>query len=171
MVNRMILILLILSQVTVLNAQPYEENGDTVFEDLMDQSRVFKTIGLTADGNDIDVFYYDIQDTANLSVKFKGGSDCFQQYFDSCYYSYIDIENMAYKEFNTYITCVLLFDSNLFIRDVRILDVYHYSYLLKPYYGRIKKILLSTEGRWYRVNNRRKWSFFLFPIRIRLLRE
>lgn len=171
MVNRMILILLLLSQVTVFNAQPYEENGATVFEDLMNQSRVFKTIGPTIDGNDMDVYYYDIKDTANLGVEFKGGSGCFQQYFDSCYYSYIDIENMAYKEFNTYIACTILFDANLFIRDVRILDVYHYSYLLKPYYERIKKILLSTEGKWNKVNNRREWSIFLFPIRIRLLPE
>lgn len=171
MVNKIMLIQFLLVQVIILNAQPYEENGGTVFEDLMSKSRVFKTIGATADGNDMDVYYYDIKDTANLGVEFKGGPDCFQQYFDSCYYSYIDFGNMAYKEFNTHIASLILFDSNLFIKDVRILDIYPYSYLLKPYYERIKKILLSTEGRWNKVNNRRKWSISLLPIRIRLLPE
>lgn len=169
MENRFIVVLLLVIRVSVLNAQPYKENGGTVFNDLIDTSKVFKILERDKDGDNLDVYYYNIKDTADVSVRFKGGNDCLVQYFDSCYYVHIDSDRMAYKEFNAHVAYSLLFDSNLHIKDVRMLDIYPHSYLLKPYHEWIKDILLSTERKWYKENNKRKWSVYIFVIHIRLL--
>lgn len=167
MVNRFILILLLFVQVLALNAQSYEGNRDKVLKDLMDKSKVLKL--LERNDSDGTAYYYSIKDTANSNVRFKEGPKRLLQYIDSCYYSYIDFDRQAYREFHLHVAGSILFDNNLRIKDVRIVYASNHPEPLKPYDARLKKILLSTEGKWYKVNKKGKWSFILVPIVIKLL--
>lgn len=169
MVNKYILMLLLIVGVSTLKAQPYRENGGTIFKDAMNGKKVIKLLDERSEG-DFASYYYSIKDTLVHNVMFMGGYDCLMQHFDSVYYaSFGD----CYKEVDKYVVCSILFDEKLKIKEICILDAYSDPLFLKPYYKLIEKALLSTEGKWYRKKNNTtpKGAIFLFTKRISVVPE
>lgn len=167
MVNRFILLLLLLIGKSTISAQPYEENSGDIFKDTITGEKVIK-LWKQKGTEDIFAFYYSIKDTLACDMMFVGGYDFLVQHFDSVYYASFDDD---YREVNKYLLCSILFDKQLKIKEIHILDAYSNPLFFKPYYKLIEKALLSTEGKWYRKRkyNRDKGSVFLFTKRISIV--
>ena len=65
-----------------------------------------------------------------------------------------------YDELNARALFTILFDQDLRIKEIKILKRLAYNNLTYNYDGLIKRILLSTEGRWIKNDNKSKWYFY-----------
>lgn len=171
MVNKLLALLAIIIP-SVLYAQPYKEDGGVVFRDVIDSSKVLKILERINENNQdqakdiIEVYYYDVKDTADILIEFQNGFDYFREFVDSCYYA--SFRGCLEKEVNRYALYSILFDESAHIVDIRMLDAYN-PRCLKPYHELIKQCILATEGKWYKNKKRRKYSIFLYPMRIAIV--
>lgn len=171
MVNKLLAILAIIIP-SVLYAQPYKEDGGVVLRDVIDSSKVLKILDRVNEDNKgnakdiIEVYYYDVKDTADILIEFQNGFDYFREFVDSCYYA--SFRGCLEEEVNRHVLYSILFDESAHIVDIRMLDDFS-SRILKPYHELIKQCILATEGKWYKSKKRRKYSIHLFPMRIAIV--
>ena len=97
---------------------------------------VCKSILDTTKSSKHAVFYY---------ISYVGGNESLREYQDSLYWA-----NYNGDEVNGSCLYTILFNDKLKIREIRIIKRGGYDNSKFDYDGLIKKILLSTEGKWQR---------------------
>lgn len=116
---------------------------------------------------DLSITYYreSVEEEASLHLQFKGGYESFLAYCDSSYYHRADYN---YDELNALAMFSILFDKNLKIKDVRILKRIAYVNVKYNYDALVKRILLSTEGKWIKTGDDDcEWYFCLGHFKLR----
>ena len=132
-----------------------------VFYDKTNQLPVFR---ISKQGEKIEVDYYTALDTINsisINVGFIGGVERLHKYCDSLYYANFSEEN--YNEVNVRVPYSILLDNELRVREVHILQrlpLYKYDEKY-DYDSLIKKILLSTDGRWFKKDKENNWYLYV----------
>ncbi|RHE94662.1 hypothetical protein DW712_02670 [Bacteroides intestinalis] len=108
---------------------------------------VCKSILDTTKSSKHAVFYYIKKEFQKVStdVSYVGGNESLREYQDSLYWA-----NYNGDEVNGSCLYTILFDDKLKIREIRIIKRDGYDNSKFDYDGLIKKILLSTEGKWQR---------------------
>ena len=132
-----------------------------VFYDKTNQLPVFR---ISKQGEKIEVDYYTALDTINsisINVGFIGGVERLHKYCDSLYYANFSEEN--YNEVNVRVPYSILLDNELRVREVHILQRLRlYKYDEKyDYDSLIKKILLSTDGQWFKKDKENNWYLYV----------
>lgn len=93
----------------------------------------------------------------SLDVQFVGGYQALTCYFDSLYFNREDYNG---DELNALFYYTILFDTDLKIKEVKIIQREAYDNSKYNYDSLIKRILFSTEGKWEKNTKNRntdKW--------------
>lgn len=97
-------------------------------------------------------------------IEFNGGKEYLKQYLDSCFYS--NPNYYKHSEFNVVERFFILFDSELNIRDVRIM-YRSYGDNKRYYYDRIfVDAIKNTIGKWHKIVEDKKWYIYFHHQRI-----
>ena len=159
--NKLILLLTSVLMPYILCCQEKKLVESQVFYDKTNQLPVFR---ISKQGEKIEVDYYTALDTINsisINVGFIGGVERLHKYCDSLYYANFSEEN--YNEVNVRVPYSILLDNELRVREVHILqrlplykndEKYDYDSL-------IKKILLSTDGQWFKKDKENNWYLYV----------
>lgn len=151
MVNKLILGLVgLLLMPCLLCGQ--EKVKDPVYYDITDHLPVF---GLYEQGEKIMVDYYytalDPTSSIGINIDFIGGVEQLSNYCDSLYYA--SASEYEYRETNVRVPYSILFNKELKVQEVHILKrpLPYYNYNDRyDYNSLIKRILFSTDGKWFR---------------------
>lgn len=155
--NKLILLLTSVLMPYILCCQEKKLVESQVFYDKTNQLPVFR---ISKQGEKIEVDYYTALDTINsisINVGFIGGVERLHKYCDSLYYANFSEEN--YNEVNVRVPYSILLDNELRVREVHILQrlpLYKYDYD-----SLIKKILLSTDGQWFKKDKENNWYLYV----------
>ena len=159
--NKLILLLTSVLMPYILCCQEKKLVESQVFYDKTNQLPVFR---ISKQGEKIEVDYYTALDTINsisINVGFIGGVERLHKYCDSLYYANFSEEN--YNEVNVRVPYSILLDNELRVREVHILQrlpLYKY-YEKYDYDSLIKKILLSTDGQWFKKDKENNWYLYV----------
>ena len=157
--NKLILLLTSVLMPYILCCQEKKLVESQVFYDKTNQLPVFR---ISKQGEKIEVDYYTALDTINsisINVGFIGGVERLHKYCDSLYYANFSEEN--YNEVNVRVPYSILLDNELRVREVHILQrlpLYDEKY---DYDSLIKKILLSTDGQWFKKDKENNWYLYV----------
>ena len=159
--NKLILLLTSVLMPYILCCQEKKLVESQVFYDKTNQLPVFR---ISKQGEKIEVDYYTALDTINsisINVGFIGGVERLHKYCDSLYYANFSEEN--YNEVNVRVPYSILLDNELRVREVHILQrLQLYKYDEKyDYDSLIKKILLSTDGQWFKKDKENNWYLYV----------
>ena len=159
--NKLILLLTSVLMPYILCCQEKKLVESQVFYDKTNQLPVFR---ISKQGEKIEVDYYTALDTINsisINVGFIGGVERLHKYCDSLYYANFSEEN--YNEVNVRVPYSILLDNELRVREVHILQrLLLYKYDEKyDYDSLIKKILLSTDGQWFKKDKENNWYLYV----------
>ena len=155
--NKLILLLTSVLMPYILCCQEKKLVESQVFYDKTNQLPVFR---ISKQGEKIEVDYYTALDTINsisINVGFIGGVERLHKYCDSLYYANFSEEN--YNEVNVRVPYSILLDNELRVREVHILQrlpLYKYDDD-----SLIKKILLSTDGQWFKKDKENNWYLYV----------
>ena len=159
--NKLILLLTSVLMPYILCCQEKKLVESQVFYDKTNQLPVFR---ISKQGEKIEVDYYTALDTINsisINVGFIGGVERLHKYCDSLYYANFSEEN--YNEVNVRVHYSILLDNELRVREVLILQrlpLYKYDEKY-DYDSLIKKILLSTDGQWFKKDKENNWYLYV----------
>ena len=159
--NKLILLLTSVLMPYILCCQEKKLVESQVFYDKTNQLPVFR---ISKQGEKIEVDYYTALDTINsisINVGFIGGVERLHKYCDSLYYANFSEEN--YNEVNVRVPYSILLDNELRVREVNILQrlpLYKYDEKY-DYDSLIKKILLSTDGQWFKKDKENNWYLYV----------
>lgn len=159
--NKLILLLTSVLMPYILCCQEKKLVESQVFYDKTNQLPVFR---ISKQGEKIEVDYYTALDTINsisINVGFIGGVERLHKYCDSLYYANFSEEN--YNEVNVRVPYSILLDNELRVREVHILQrlpLYKYDEKY-DYDSPIKKILLSTDGQWFKKDKENNWYLYV----------
>ena len=159
--NKLILLLTSVLMPYILCCQEKKLVESQVFYDKTNQLPVFR---ISKQGEKIEVDYYTALDTINsisINVGFIGGVERLHKYCDSLYYANFSEEN--YNEVNVRVPYSILLDNELRVREVHILQrlpLYNYDEKY-DYDSLIKKILLSTDGQWFKKDKENNWYLYV----------
>lgn len=96
-------------------------------------------------------------------VEFNGGRDSLSAYLLT---KYINHPSYIYDEYNVYECFYILFDKNLNIKEVRIMDR-KYAYNKRFYYDNIFiETLKNTTGMWSKIVDNKEWYIYMHRQRI-----
>ena len=100
----------------------------------------------------------------STDVSYTGGNESLRKYQDSLYWA-----NYNGDEINGSCLYTILFDEKLKIQEIRIVKRGGYNNSKFDYDGLIKKILLSTEGKWKKTKDTHSenWYFTMGRFRVR----
>ena len=159
--NKLILLLTSVLMPYILCCQEKKLVESQVFYDKTNQLPVFR---ISKQGEKIEVDYYTALDTINsisINVGFIGGVERLHKYCDSLYYANFSEEN--YNEVNVRVPYSILLDNELRVREVHILQrlpLYKHDEKY-DYDSLIKKILLSTDGQWFKKDKENNWYLYV----------
>lgn len=159
--NKLILLLTSVLMPYILCCQEKKLVESQVFYDKTNQLPVFR---ISKQGEKIEVDYYTALDTIyiiSINVGFIGGVERLHKYCDSLYYANFSEEN--YNEVNVRVPYSILLDNELRVREVHILQrlpLYKYDEKY-DYDSLIKKILLSTDGQWFKKDKENNWYLYV----------
>ena len=159
--NKLILLLTSVLMPYILCCQEKKLVESQVFYDKTNQLPVFR---ISKQGEKIEVDYYTALDTINsisINVGFIGGVERLHKYCDSLYYANFSEEN--YNEVNVRVPYSILLDNELRVREVHILQrlpLYKYDEKY-DYDSLIQKILLSTDGQWFKKDKENNWYLYV----------
>lgn len=91
-------------------------------------------------------------------VEFNGGRDSLSAYLLQ---KYVDHSGYNYDEYNVYEHFILLFDENLDIKEVRIINRKHRDNKRSYYDTIFVEALESTRGMWHKTIENKKWYFHI----------
>jgi hypothetical protein len=111
-------------------------------------------------------YYFITKEIVNTEIQYRGGYMAFSNYCDSLYFNRDDYN---FEELNAQALYSILFDKNLKIKEIRIIKRIGYDNSKYNYDDLIKRILLSTEGKWIKdpnnENNKYYFKSGLFKVR------
>ena len=151
--NKLILLLTSVLMPYILCCQEKKLVESQVFYDKTNQLPVFR---ISKQGEKIEVDY-----SISINVGFIGGVERLHKYCDSLYYANFSEEN--YNEVNVRVPYSILLDNELRVREVHILQrlpLYKYDEKY-DYDSLIKKILLSTDGQWFKKDKENNWYLYV----------
>ncbi len=112
-----------------------------------------------SDPKDAASVRYFIQTKVSFNVQFKGGYDSLSAFCDSMYHTRKDYD---YEELNARAIYTILFDKDLKIEEIRIIRRIGFDNKKYNYDNLIKKILLSTKGKWIKTKeDNSEWSIYM----------
>lgn len=127
---------------------------------------VFKSTLDTAKSSKLEIFYYFGKEFQKVStdISYTDGNESLRKYQDSLYWA-----NYNGDEVNGSCLYTILFDDKLKIWEIRIIKRGGYDNSKFDYDGLIKKILLSTEGKWQRDEKQpsENWYFTMGRFMVR----
>ncbi len=127
---------------------------------------VFKSTLDTAKSPKLEIFYYFGKEFQKVStdISYTDGNESLRKYQDSLYWA-----NYNGDEINGSCLYTILFDEKLKIQEIRIVKRGGYNNSKFDYDGLIKKILLSTEGKWKKTKDTHSenWYFTMGRFRVR----
>jgi len=96
------------------------------------------------------------------AVKFTLGKEKLQLYCDSIYRESCVQEGSVLENTRASVSYMIIFDSYLKIKDIRILERKNYQKASFNYDALFKQILLSTQGKWMKTDCRDKSEWFYY---------
>lgn len=158
-IRRVFVVLLCVCLNHLLFAQQKTINriDDVVYD--IENKPVCKVIG---DNSENWYWYAPVNGKASDKIEFEGGGEAFKQLTDSLHASRWHEYN--YDEINSWVLYVILFDSSLKIKSVRVLQK-PYTNCKYDFTQLLKWIMYSTEGRWKKVDEADASKYFFYTRR------